>query len=252
MGGSISYFKSTSGINKMDSVDLNGDGVITRSEFDQWLKTTYNQQTLEYQALLANRDVTINDLRKQINILSEANEQLRSVNNKSNKTRRVETLQTSSGISKEKINEFVDELLKDENINIKYLPDYVEKQLYRNIFTIAVGVLDKILNTTELNMIGHQIKLSIEPQHKLNEKNKTNVIDSDTIDSAIDNYIENYENVNEDNNEINEDNNEINEENNTEPDIINEPIDNTSFHDKISGLLSKKSKKHRKEKKSRM
>ena len=66
-------------------------------------------------------------------------------------------------ISKQQINAFVDQLLNDQNVNIKYLPDFVEKQIYRNVFSILVGVIDNVIKSAHINIIGHRINLTLEP-----------------------------------------------------------------------------------------
>ena len=64
-------------------------------------------------------------------------------------------------ISEEKINEYIDDILKNDNINVKYLPDSVEKAIYKNIFTIAIHLLDNIMDSTSINLLGHQIKINL-------------------------------------------------------------------------------------------
>ncbi len=66
-------------------------------------------------------------------------------------------------LSKKKILEFVENLLKDKNINIGYLPDYVEKQLYLNIFTILMGIAEHSLKSIKIEVMGHQLDISITP-----------------------------------------------------------------------------------------
>ena len=44
----------------------------------------------------------------------------------------------SESFSEEKIDEFVDKLLKNQSINMSLMPDYIEKQLYKNVFSIKI------------------------------------------------------------------------------------------------------------------
>lgn len=69
-----------------------------------------------------------------------------------------------SQISPERIGEFVDMILAKKNVNIKYLPDSMEKQVYVNVFTILLGVLEEVVDSTSINFMGHKIKLSIEKE----------------------------------------------------------------------------------------
>ena len=45
-------------------------------------------------------------------------------------------------ISMENIDKFIDELLKDESLNIKYIPDKGEREIYRNMFLLLFKLLD--------------------------------------------------------------------------------------------------------------
>lgn len=69
---------------------------------------------------------------------------------------------TQSGISKEKISAFVrDNLLK--NHNIAYLPDYVEGALYENAVTALMALLEGVITTSKIEVLGHVINFSIHP-----------------------------------------------------------------------------------------
>lgn len=61
------------------------------------------------------------------------------------------------------IKEFVETMLDDENINIAYFPDAVERAIYTNVFTIALGMIQKILSTTEIKLLSHIITLRMRP-----------------------------------------------------------------------------------------
>jgi uncharacterized protein YpuA (DUF1002 family) len=66
-------------------------------------------------------------------------------------------------ISEDKIDEFIDSVLKDQNINIDYLPDTVEKQIYKNVLLLIFNMMDKTFDHTSFKFIGHEIKLTIVP-----------------------------------------------------------------------------------------
>lgn len=71
---------------------------------------------------------------------------------------------TSWNLSSERVDEFVERLLQDPNISIKYLPDFVERQIYRNVFMVFMGLLQSIVDSSALEVIGHQLKFSLEPK----------------------------------------------------------------------------------------
>ena len=68
-----------------------------------------------------------------------------------------------SRISEEKIDEFVNEILKDQNININYFPDAVERKLYRNVLILVFSLLNKTVDSASIKVIGHEIKITINP-----------------------------------------------------------------------------------------
>jgi ABC-type anion transport system duplicated permease subunit len=79
-----------------------------------------------------------------------------------------------SNVSKEKINTIVDKLLKNPDTNISYLPDFVEKKIYTNVFGIVLNLLDDVLDTTAINFLGHKIKLDLTTDNDdIESKTKT-------------------------------------------------------------------------------
>jgi hypothetical protein len=61
------------------------------------------------------------------------------------------------------IDAFVEKLLADPAINIAYLPDAIERQIYRNVFTILMGILKESCNATQIQLLGHTLSLAIHP-----------------------------------------------------------------------------------------
>jgi len=74
-----------------------------------------------------------------------------------------ERLDSLNELSIKRLNEYVEELLQNENINIKYLPDFAERQIYRNTFSILFKLFNKLFDTTSIKFMGHKMKLDIEP-----------------------------------------------------------------------------------------
>ncbi|QKF94693.1 hypothetical protein QKU48_gp1235 [Fadolivirus algeromassiliense] len=97
-----------------------------------------------------------NELENQVKDLQDKNEQLLN-------SAEINRLDSMGELSKKRIDEFVEELLKNENVNIDYLPDFVERQIYRNTINITFKLLNKLFNTTSVKFMGHKLKLEIEP-----------------------------------------------------------------------------------------
>jgi cell division septum initiation protein DivIVA len=104
-------------------------------------------------------DAENKELKKQINSLKNINT-MKHVSKKSVPEYNKKTIINPSDISKDKINEYVDKLLLT-GANSKYLPDFVEKQLYQNIITLGIQILDDMLNTTSIKFVGHEITFDL-------------------------------------------------------------------------------------------
>lgn len=68
-----------------------------------------------------------------------------------------------SHISKESIMEFVNTLLNDENVNVKFFPDVVERQLYRNVINIIMEILKHTVESCCIKVMGHEITIALRP-----------------------------------------------------------------------------------------
>ena len=63
--------------------------------------------------------------------------------------------------SDQQIDEFVDKLLANNSINMSLMPDYIEKKLYKNVFSICLGILDTLLDTVKIEFMGHKIVIDL-------------------------------------------------------------------------------------------
>lgn len=70
------------------------------------------------------------------------------------------------------IEEMVDKLIKNEMINFKMIPDFIERKLYINIAKVVVGVMTETLQSTHIKLLGHDIAFTMKPdvEHKTTEK----------------------------------------------------------------------------------
>jgi len=177
-------------INSLESVDTNGDGVISRSEFDQMMKQQDSymkalKEKIESQAEekylkdLMNREREVNDAKKEISELRKELDSLKSINNTLEHKLTFNSDQYTNDtninididkkeyefkdVSKDRINAFVETLLQNKDINIKYLPDAVERQIYRNVFSILLGLMDNLFESTSVKFIGHKLTFSLQP-----------------------------------------------------------------------------------------
>lgn len=114
-----------------------------------------------YAKRLIEQQLEITELKKQIESLKE-NQNIR-FNGINSKTINKDNNEISdSGISEQKLEAFIETLINDNTINIKYLPDHVEKAIYRNIFRILIGLIKSTLESTTLNIIGHNVDIKVK------------------------------------------------------------------------------------------
>jgi hypothetical protein len=96
--------------------------------------------------------------------------------------------------TKQKLKNFVNNLLDDDDINIKYLPDFVEKELYINILTIIFGLIKHSLEEFNIKFLDYNIKVSVssnesnidlENKEKKIEKKVDESLNKEEIDNII-------------------------------------------------------------------
>lgn len=65
--------------------------------------------------------------------------------------------------SNERIEQYIDELLADDEINQAFVPDVMERAMYRNVLRLSVRLLERLLRESRVEFLGHTIKFTIEP-----------------------------------------------------------------------------------------
>lgn len=63
------------------------------------------------------------------------------------------------------IDRYVNEMLKDEEIN-SVIPDYIEKKIYKNVFTLVLKLVRNITDNTSINFLDQEIKLTLDSKKK--------------------------------------------------------------------------------------
>ena len=74
-------------------------------------------------------------------------------------------------ISIDAIEQYVDGMIADTDVNITYLPDFVERQLYKNILKMVLGLLDNILSNSHVTVFNHEINFELVPLKKFDGEN---------------------------------------------------------------------------------
>lgn len=167
-----------------EDVDGNKDGIITRKEFDSWVKhfereiTSKNSKKKEE---LTKTKQKVVELEKQIEALiklnDDLNKQTQQIQQTNTTVKAKKDLSQENELSQLRIEEMVEELLANQNINIKYFPDWVEKQLYRNVISLVMNLMDSVLDQTNIDFMGHQITFDLHPLS--NDSNDSNDMQND-------------------------------------------------------------------------
>ena len=167
----------------LEQLDRNHDKVVTKEEFTQWIedlrKQIRDQQHL-YQTQTSALQLSLDQLKAERESLKVTNEtlvknvtQLEAENRELIKKLRDFKLPdvnvtdndhfSFSPESKQILEHYVEDLLQNPDTNINYFPDFVERRLYRNIFKMFLGLIDKVTTSTSINFLGHSIHLSLYP-----------------------------------------------------------------------------------------
>jgi len=162
-----SYFST-----QFSQADANGDGVVSREEFDAFCtrlaqENEERERAQEQRLRLATAESL--DLERQLASLQEVNRQLE------HKLQQRATVQDTSEhassfhFSPEHLEQVIETILQDADINIKYLPDAVERHLYRNVFQILIGVLGQIVRESSMEILGHELRFQLAPKQSTEE-----------------------------------------------------------------------------------
>ncbi len=169
-------------LERIERLDINNDHVISKQEFENWknndlvtIKESIKEEVRqEYKFKIKELDEQLSNLNIEIDSLNSINKDLEESLQQKNKIieRLGSNIKTEDDVkelikmlSKEQIDNYVEELLADENINIKYLPDIVERQIYRNTFKLFIKLLNKILGTMSFEIIGHKLHMNMIPKN---------------------------------------------------------------------------------------
>ena len=69
----------------------------------------------------------------------------------------------NNSISSDSISKFVDELLNNKEVNMSYLPDGVEKEIYKNLLVYGLNIMKEVISTSKVEVVGHEITFTIKP-----------------------------------------------------------------------------------------
>ena len=78
---------------------------------------------------------------------------------------------------------YVDKLLQNNNINLSFLPDSIERKIYIELLTTITSLLENVVETTEVKFLDKRIIMKME---NINDDDSDDSDDSDSDDSDSD------------------------------------------------------------------
>ena len=63
------------------------------------------------------------------------------------------------------VDKYVDEMLKDEEIN-SVIPDYIEKKIYKNVFKIVLKLVRNITDSTSISFLDQELTFTLNQKDK--------------------------------------------------------------------------------------
>jgi len=164
---------------ELEKLDKNKDGLVSKDELQIWM-FQQNQELLQFQKALAvefeeKYGKQMSELKKQNESLKKINQDLErklkefhEVQLESHDT--IKNLKPLGQISKDRINQSVERMINNSGVNISYIPDFVERQIYRNVFGILISLVDELSSQTSLEVLGHYLTFNLEAKNKEEDK----------------------------------------------------------------------------------
>mmetsp|Transcript_42810 Transcript_42810/g.137021 ORF Transcript_42810/g.137021 Transcript_42810/m.137021 type:complete len:105 (-) Transcript_42810:150-464(-) len=55
----------------------------------------------------------------------------------------------------------IDKMLESKDVNIAWLPDNIERQIYANVMSLMLSVMDDVLKNMSMNFAGHRVNFGL-------------------------------------------------------------------------------------------
>ena len=68
-----------------------------------------------------------------------------------------------SGVSEEAIRQFVIQILKDNGVNLQFVPDAVEQYVYEKTISKVMHALENVIETVSIRILDHEIVMRLQP-----------------------------------------------------------------------------------------
>lgn len=61
------------------------------------------------------------------------------------------------------INAIVNRIMANDNINQRYIPDAVERRMYRNVVKVVIGMAQELTENSSIQVLGHRLSFTLVP-----------------------------------------------------------------------------------------
>lgn len=65
--------------------------------------------------------------------------------------------------SETNISKYIESILADPKTNISWLPDSVERKIYKNVAMLLLNAMETTVENTEVHMLGHSLRFVVDP-----------------------------------------------------------------------------------------
>ena len=66
----------------------------------------------------------------------------------------------TGSLNEEALDELTHQLLANKSINQWIIPDFIERDIYKNCLRLVFRLIDKVANTISIRLCGHELSLS--------------------------------------------------------------------------------------------
>jgi len=105
-----------------------------------------------------------NNLKEEIKALKQKVISLEEVIGKPNANSTTVSMQALEERLQVSVAKLVDNMLENDNVNSSIIPDYVERKIYTNVFTILIGIMKETIDDTSINLLNQNIKFVMTPR----------------------------------------------------------------------------------------
>nr|QBK92022.1 MAG: hypothetical protein LCPAC304_03690 [Pithovirus LCPAC304] len=148
---------------KLSEIDMDGDGIITREEVVTFVQDEVGKWKTLLKEESAKKDEKIDEWKAAYEDMHAKYSELLERFRKKASGDSI-GVQHVSAISPEAVEAAVEAILADPDLNLKKVPDWMEKKVYHNLIWITLMVVEKIMGSVRIDALGHEFYLALRPQ----------------------------------------------------------------------------------------